>query len=191
VLTERLRMLERVGVLDRGLSPDGHVVYLPTDMGLGLRDVIRVTSAWGERWLEPAPEQYEGALVLWQLTHLLEADDLPTERVVVRFDIDDARRQWLLAGRPRAEVRDARPAAVDHLVITTTSEWLTKWFVGRVFLTDAERFGHITVTGPPDRLRMLDRWGGLGSWIEPHRDDRLIPVGAAAPAIDERRDAWA
>jgi DNA-binding HxlR family transcriptional regulator len=191
VLTERLRMLERVGVLDRGLSRDGHVVYLPTDMGLGLRDVVRVMSAWGERWLEPAPEQYDAPLVLWELSRLLDAEDLPSERVVVRFDIDGARHQWLLAGRPRAEVRDVRPGATDDLVVATTSEWLTKWFVGRLSLAEAERRGLLTAVGSPELLPMLDRWGGLGSWLGPDSDDRLAPAGAAASTTDERHGAWA
>lgn len=196
VLTERLRMLERVGVLDRAISRDGHVVYLPTAMGLGLREVVQAMSAWGERWLEPAPDQIEPALVLWELSHLLEADDLPSEPTVVRFDIDGPRHHWLVLDGRRAELRGRPPAAQVDVVVATTAEWLTSWFVGRVRLAEAEGAGMIALTGPPEAHRMLGRWGGLGSWLQPRRDDALVPIGAGSPTTitdddDERHDAWA
>jgi DNA-binding HxlR family transcriptional regulator len=52
VLTERLRMLERAGVLDRGID-GGHIVYDLTEMGRELEEVLLGLSAWGERWLQP------------------------------------------------------------------------------------------------------------------------------------------
>jgi DNA-binding HxlR family transcriptional regulator len=193
VLTERLRMLERVGVLDRRISRDGHVVYLPTAMGLGLREVVQVMSAWGERWLEPVSDQVEAGLVLWELSHLLEAGDLPTEPMVVRFDIDRSRHHWLVLDRPDVELRGGPPAAPVDVVVATTGEWLTRWFVGRVRLAEAEGAGLIALTGPPEAHRMLGRWGGLGSWLQPRRDDALLPIGAGQRTTtdDERHDPWA
>lgn len=178
VLTERLRMLERVGVLNRGISRDGHVVYLPTAMGHGLRDVVRAMGAWGERWLEPAPEQYDAGMVLWELSHLLEAGDLPPERAIVRFDIEDDRRHHrLVVDRLRVELRDDA-ADPDDLVVATSAEWLGRWFVGRASLPEGERARLVTVSGPPELHRMLDRWGGLGSWIGQRGDDALLPARA-------------
>src|SRR4051812_5029055 len=174
-------MLERVGVLRRGISRDGHVVYLPTDMGLGLREVVRVMSAWGERWVEPAPEHYEASMVLWELSHLLEPEDLPEGRVIVRFDIHQERRHhWLLLDHPERELRDRPLNAPDDLVVVASAEWLTEWFMGRLSLEAGRRAGLVAVTGPAALHAMLDGWEGLGSWLRPDPEAALLPAGAGS-----------
>ena len=183
VLTERLRMLERVGVLDRGIGASGHVVYDLTPTGLGLSEVVRAMSEWAERWLEPAPANYSAPMVLWKLSHLLGEDDLPPGRVVVHFDIrdDDRQHYWLLLHRPHREVCDRSPGAPDDVVVTTTGEWLTKWFAGHLSLAEAQRAGRIAVLATPPLERLLEGWGGLGSWLESPPEDSLLSAGAAVP----------
>jgi DNA-binding HxlR family transcriptional regulator len=165
LLADRLRMLERYGVLERRPNPSGRgLVYEPTEAGEELRPVCNALGAWGGRWLELAPEHFDAGTVLFTLCHVLPADLVPERRTVIRFEIRDRRheRLWLLLDGERSEVC-ATPPGSDDLVVTTSSEWLTKWHVGRISLGEAMRHGLIELQGP----RYLERWfgrvGGLGA----------------------------
>ena len=59
LLTERLRELEREGLVSRTVSPDRpiRVTYELTDCGRSLSEIICTVGTWSERWVElTAPE---------------------------------------------------------------------------------------------------------------------------------------
>jgi DNA-binding HxlR family transcriptional regulator len=168
VLTDRLRLLERLGVLHRHIS-GGRAVYDLTEMGDALREVVQVMSAWGERWIPLAPEHYRASLVLWKLSRLLPAEDLPEAPVVVRFDVadDDQRHYWLVLRARDRTVLTSPTADQEDAVVASTGEFLTKWFVGELSLTAGIRSGLIEFTGPRELEQLVAGWGGLGSWLAP------------------------
>ena len=166
LLADRLRMLEHYGVIERHPNPSGRgVVYEPTEAGEQLRPVCNALGEWGARWLELAPEHFDAGMVLFALCHALPADLMPEHRTVIRFEIRDPRRErlWLLLDGDRSEVCARPPAETDDLVVTTSSEWLTKWHVGRISLGEAMRHGLIELQGPRRMERWMSRAGGLGA----------------------------
>ena len=89
VLAQRLRSLERAGVVERfvdGAAP----AYRLTACGQELAEVCLALGRWGARWREVLPEHHDPYLVVHMLSRMIPLDGLPRRRVVVRFDVPDA-----------------------------------------------------------------------------------------------------
>jgi DNA-binding HxlR family transcriptional regulator len=90
LLTERLRQLERYGIVTRSPNPAGRgFVYELTEAGRGLQAVCDALGARGARWLELAPAHLDAAMVLWSMCRCMPGDEIPEPRMVVRFDVTD------------------------------------------------------------------------------------------------------
>lgn len=158
VLSDRLRMLERYGLVER--TPDRR--YHLTAAGAELEDVLTAMGTWGMRWLEVAPEDLDSHVVLWSMCRLMEINDqLPRRRVVIRFDLADAKQAhyWVVLERSHAEVCVKPPGFDVDLVVATDSHWLAMWHMGRIPLGAAIRRGLIRVEGPQTLVRELAGWG--------------------------------
>jgi len=57
VISERLKELEREGIVERRVYPETpvRIEYALTEKGVALAPVIDALQAWSERWVEPAP----------------------------------------------------------------------------------------------------------------------------------------
>jgi DNA-binding HxlR family transcriptional regulator len=162
LLSERLRLLERYGLVERRPNAGGRGSrYRLTDAGRELEAVIDALGIWGARWLEVAPEHLDAHTVLWALCRLTEADALHGRRMVIRFDLRDGptRRFWVVLEPPENEVCIKPPGYDEDLVVGTSSEWLAKWHMGRISLGQAMHEGLMTVEGPSDLVKTLSRLG--------------------------------
>jgi DNA-binding HxlR family transcriptional regulator len=165
LLSQRLSLLEHYGILERRPNPNGRgSLYELTTAGKELQAVTNSLGAWGSRWLDLASAHFDAGIVLWALCKTVPADDLPAARTVIRFTLRDGRhrRFWLLLDRPRAEVCAKPPGFEEDLVVETTQQWLTRWYVGEIRLGSAMRQGLMEVRGPRPLVRKLASWGGLG-----------------------------
>ena len=160
LLSRRLELLERYGVIERRATGRGPR-YLLTEAGRELDSVIDAMGTWGARWLEMAPEHFDSHTVLWSLCRLTDADDLPGHRLVIRFELRDGtkRRVWVVLCPPDSEVCVRPPGYDEDLVVTTTSEWLAKWHMGRISLGQAMHEGLISVQGPSELVQTLSTLG--------------------------------
>ena len=157
LLSQRLRLLEQHGVIERLPGPR----YALTPAGRELEAVVDALGNWGARWLEMGPQHVDAGVTLWSLCRQAEPDALPSRRLVIRFDISDGprRRFWVVLEPPESEVCVRPPGFDEDLVVTTSSEWLAKWHVGRISLGDAMHEGLMRVEGPPDLVRTLATLG--------------------------------
>jgi DNA-binding HxlR family transcriptional regulator len=173
LLTQRLRELERVGVVERHAAGGRRVEYHLTDAGRELQEVCTALGTWGARWLDVAPEHLDAGVVLWGMCRLIDVDELPEPRMVVRFDLSDGRwrRLWIVAQRPEAEVCARDPGFDDDLVVRASSSSLASWHLGRTSLGHAMHAGTIRVDGPRAAISVLAGWGGAGPFahVEPAR----------------------
>lgn len=164
VLSQRLDLLERSGVVERVASPSGRgSTYRLTEEGVELGEVCDALGTWGARWLEAAPEHLAPYVVLWALCMSLSHREIPEGRIVVRFDIPDAAEKhfWLVVQRPKPELCVTFPGFVEDLVVVTSAPWLAKWHTGDISLSTAIRTGAFEVTGSRALVRTLASWGGL------------------------------
>ncbi len=164
LLSNRLRDLERAGVIDITPNPDGRGKrYTPTDAGKDLSAVMLALGVWGERWIELAPEHLDPGVVLeaW-VRQYLDYERLPDRRVVVRFDFPDMPKKgnelWLILHGADSEVCRTHPGFDEDLHVTAQSRALAEWHLGRLRWTDALRHGDIEVHGPTQLARALPTW---------------------------------
>jgi DNA-binding HxlR family transcriptional regulator len=158
LLSERLALLERHGIVERFSSPGGRGSrYRLTDAGRELEGVIDALGIWGARWLEVAPEHLDAHTVLWSLCRHADVPD----RLVIRFDLSDGRRRrfWVVLAPSENEVCVRPPGFDEDLVVRTSSEWLAKWHMGRLPLGQAMHEGLMAVDGPGELVRTLARLG--------------------------------
>jgi len=164
LLTQRLRSLERAGILERRSIPGsrGSLYYL-TPAGQELVDVTLLLGNWGARWLELAPEDYDPFVVLWAWKMNVVLDRLPQPRVVIGFSLRDrpSEKFWLLLQKPEAELCVKHPGYDEDLQVTTDTRTLTLVHTGRLEVHEAERAGTWHVAGTPSLARALTGWGGF------------------------------
>ncbi|UUY04907.1 helix-turn-helix transcriptional regulator [Svornostia abyssi] len=65
LLTQRLRLLEHHGVVERRETDGGRVVYGLTESGYELAPVCAALGTWGETWIELSPEHFDATKVMW------------------------------------------------------------------------------------------------------------------------------
>lgn len=166
LLSQRLRSLERHGIVERRSAGRGATYHL-TECGMELAEVSYALGVWGARWLENGPEHLDAQLALWFWSRLVDRDKLPHRQVIVRFDLtDDSRpnRYWVVLSRTQTEVCVTPPGAVEDLVVTTDTVWLIRWHSGKVTLAAALRSGHFRIDGTPALVRAFGRWDGLSPY---------------------------
>ena len=122
LLSQRLRQLERLGVVESAPKPDGRGHhYELTSAGHDLFTVCQSLGEWGARWLEIAPENLDPFVALWSMCNALRRDRLPDRRVVIRFDFTGRPRReryWLLIERGDTEICKTYPGFDEDLYIT-------------------------------------------------------------------------
>lgn len=163
VLSQRLRRLERDGVVERR-GPGRQVRYRLTDCGRELTNVLLALGTWGARWREALPEHHDPYLMLWALSRLIDPGSLPRQRIVVRFDLTgDVKpdRYWIVASSRGNEVCVTPTGFAEDGIIVTDAAWLCRWHCGQVTLACAQRAGGMTVTAPSWLKRTLADWGAL------------------------------
>ena len=108
LLSQRLKQLERLGIVESAPKPDGRGRhYELTPAGHDLFKVCVSLGEWGAAWLEIAPEHLDPFVALWSMCNMLRRDRLPDRRVVIRFDFTGRRRPeryWLLIEHGDTEI---------------------------------------------------------------------------------------
>jgi len=161
LLVQRLRKLERYGVIERRKNPSGRgSTYELTPAGLELLDVIFALGKWGMRWLEVAPEHLDPGMVLWALGKSVIHDRLPDQRLVIRFVFTGRPRLtlWALVDNGEVEACLNHPGGDEDLIITADPEWFVSWHFRRCSWAEATRDGHIVVDGVRRLARAFPTW---------------------------------
>jgi len=173
-LAQRLRHLEKEGIVTRSMASGRAVDYALTAPGRDLVRVLEAVNDWGLRWLIPDLQPSEAdpdGLMLWISRHVI-LPELPAERVVVRFELKGGTRRlfWLVLRSEEASLCPEHPGFAEDVFIAGTTSDIYRLFVGRQSLQSAINEGTIVVQGPPALLREVPRWF------------RLRPTGPSVPA---------
>jgi DNA-binding HxlR family transcriptional regulator len=163
VLAQRLRHLEREGVVERRVGAGGHATdYRLTDAGRELGSVVGALNDWGVRWRIPdggPPDLDPDGLMLWVRRHVV-LDRLPPRRVVVGFRLlaKGGRSYWLVLQPGEVSLCPEHPGFEENLWITAEATTLYLLFLGRISLSSAMDDSALEVHGPPSLVRALPRW---------------------------------
>jgi DNA-binding HxlR family transcriptional regulator len=161
LLSQRLKQLERLGVVKSVPKADGHGQhYALTSAGQDLFAVCQSLGEWGARWLEIAPENLDPFVALWSMCNALRRDRLPDRRVVIRFDFTGQRREryWLLIELGDTEICKTYPRLDEDLYITAEAEAFVKWHAGQLTWAQATREGRIQLDGVPSLVKAFPTW---------------------------------
>ncbi len=161
LLTERLQLLERHGVLVRSPKEHGRgATYDLTEMGRALGPVCDALGQWGARWLEIEPRHLDADYILWATVKLVDIEALPAGITTVRVRLTDqpAKNYWLLLRRPHAELCSRSVGLVEDLLCDTDSRTLIDLHLRRITYSQAVRAGRLRFVGPAQLQRRFVHW---------------------------------
>jgi DNA-binding HxlR family transcriptional regulator len=160
LLSQRLKQLERLGVVESAPKPDGRGHhYELTSAGHDLFAVCQSLGEWGARWLEIAPENLDPFVALWSMCNALQRD-----RLIERGD---------------TEICKTYPGFDEDLYITAEAEAFVKWHAGQLSWTQATRAGRIRLDGSPPLVRAFPTWNARSMFahIRPVSRTAMSPAG--------------
>lgn len=180
LLAQRLKSLERDGVLDVRRSPDGRQTeYHLTPAGEALRPVVELLGAWGHQWTHDRLQEddYDPAVLMWFLHRLIRIENLPPRRVVVHFEFREGRHRlwWLILDRPHVDLCLRDEGFEVDLYVTSEPKPLVEAILGRRDLTRVIHSGLVEVRGPQDLMRAFPSWIG----VSPFAGAPALPVASA------------
>ena len=170
LLSQRLKQLEQLGIIESAAKPDGRGRrYALTPAGRDLFTVCQALGEWGAHWLEIAPEHLDPFVALWSMCNALRKDQLPERRVVIRFDFTGRRhreRFWLLIEHGDTEICKEYPGLDEDLYITADAEAFIKWHAGQLAWAEATRDGRIQLHGPSPLVRAFPTWNARSAFAD-------------------------
>lgn len=162
LLVERLRRLERTGIVARRSDGAGRTEYRLTPAGQQLQRVIDVLGGWGARWAfgDPRRAELDPVVLLWWMKRRVHRSRLPRRRIVVQFDFKGPRagRYWLLLERTDVSVCLQDPRLDLDLRVLADIEAFYRVWLGRLTLDDALRAGVVALTGERGAVRGFREW---------------------------------
>lgn len=162
LLVQRLKQLERLGIVERRPGPSYHL----TAAGKDLEAVVWGIGDWAMQWLfgDPAKEHLDGAHLMWRVRQRIVEDALPDRRTVVEFNFPGAhrgRKIWLLLDRAGSSVCERDEGFMVDLVVTAEIEEFMRIWMGRSTWRDAMAAGKLTMEGRRDLVRAFPNWFAL------------------------------
>jgi DNA-binding HxlR family transcriptional regulator len=174
LLVQRLRHLERMGVVELSPSPSGRGnEYHLTPAGKDLEGVVDALGRWAIEWLfdDLRPKDVDAVTLTWWMHRRIDTANLPPDRVVIEFDHTAPEKLaiWMVLDRGEASVCIRHPGFDPDVLVTTTTPALAEVFQGydtwaRAVSTDA-----IRVDGPPGLVKSLPRWFLWSPFLDPTR----------------------
>jgi DNA-binding HxlR family transcriptional regulator len=191
VLGQRLRSLERAGILETRPNPAGRgSTYYISPAGQPLADVVRALGIWGQESLELKGEDLDPDFLMWQIFKHLKNDLLPPNPRVVRFDFKGLRKSyWLVLRRDDPDLCYSDPGFGDYLKVRADLETLTRVYLGELDLKSASLTGLVEIEGPRDLVRSMPAWFPASGYAAYARPVRYDPVKRTFVRLEKRAQA--
>jgi DNA-binding HxlR family transcriptional regulator len=165
VLAERLRRLERLGIVVRAHGDGASSEYRLTSAGCGLAPTLLSLRGWAATWLpdDPAAAERDPELIFVWLSQRVEEASLPERQIVIELRTHYTRphQWWLVLERDRKPYGCFQDPLLDgsrYLYVTAAIPALLALADGRRSWGEALADGSMAASGPPDLLRALPTW---------------------------------
>jgi hypothetical protein len=169
VLANRLRRLERDGIIERAGNGEG---YIFTPVGESLRPVIRTIGDWVAGWVmeDPRPAELDPELLMLFISRHVNREKLPAGKTVLCFEFaDDPRRFWLTMERQDVSVCLEDPCLPIAVKVRAQVRELYRVYMGRTTLREALGDGSVELEGlPADRRRFVGwmKWSSFAPTVQ-------------------------
>jgi DNA-binding HxlR family transcriptional regulator len=162
VLAQRMRTLERAGVVERRMAPGGRTLgYRLTPAGRDLVPVVNALGEWGATWAfgDPLPDELDpGLLIAWIARHA-NPGRLPAQRTLLQFDFRaPPQRFWLVLAADEISVCLEPPGFDVDLTVRADTAALYQVYLGRATLQQAVSSGGVDLVGPARLQRAFGTW---------------------------------
>jgi len=164
LLTTRLKSFEDQGLVVRRKIQGGKgFEYFPTDACEQLRPIIIALGEWGMCWAREhlLEEDYDPELLLLYLERSIDADKLPGNSTVIRFEFTDLESQplwWLVVEPGRTDVCLKDPGKEVDIFFKTTVKTMADVWMGDRTYREAKAAGELDMQGPPSLTRNVSAW---------------------------------
>jgi len=183
LLTQRLRKLEEVGVIERRRAKGGSE-YRLTPAGEELRPIVVALGHWGARWIGSRlkREQLDAGFLMWDIRRFARIDQFPAgRRVVINFRFRDAPRGeriwWLVVENRMADLCRDDPGHEVSVVVESTVRALTEVWTGDSDPGKEIRAGNLSVLGAGRQGQTLWTWLGRSMFAPA----RIAALKSASP----------
>ena len=165
-LAQRLRALERAGVIRVVNAGSRAQEYQLTEAGAEFKPVIAGLGAWGQRWTTRVdPDHLDAEVLMWNIRRRLDPQRLPSTRTVVQFAFRAlppgyrrARVFWLIIDGGAGELCLQDPGVdVDLLVQADLGDFVKVW-LGDLSMSDALRRRSIQLSGARRMVQQFPTW---------------------------------
>jgi DNA-binding HxlR family transcriptional regulator len=163
LLSQRLKQLESLGIIRRHAGARGPE-YLLTEAGLAFAPIIRKLGEWGQRWVRTKfdREDLDVSVLMWDMSHGVDASAFGARRIVVRFDFTDMpaakRTWWLVNDDGSVDLCPTDPGLETDLYVTSDLRSMTRVWMGDLELAGAIGSRRITLVGPREICKRFARW---------------------------------
>jgi len=175
LLVQRLRHLERKGVIELWPSPTGKGnEYHLTPAGKDLQAVIDVMGRWSIEWLfgELDVTAVDPPTLMWWMHRRTDASRFPAGRTVVEFEHTAPERMsiWLVLDRGEVSVCQQHPGFDTDVLVRATTPTFAEVFQGYRRWPEAVADGAIELDGPARLVKALPTWFLWSPWAEVTRE---------------------
>jgi len=181
LLTQRLRMLEQVGVVERRREVNE---YHLTQAGEDLVEIVMMLGDWAQRWgeVEITEKNLDPDLLLWDIHRRIDTKRLPDRKVVVQIDLTGAltKSYWLILERPDPSACWVDPGFDVDVVVTADAIALHQVWMGHRSIQNALRHRLIELDGPPELCRTFPEWLSLIMFASRPGGPRIAESASAA-----------
>jgi len=164
LLTTRLKSFEEQGLVVRRKMQGGKgFEYFPTAACEQLRPIIIALGEWGICWAREhlLEEDYDPELLLLYLERSVDADQLPGNSTVIRFEFTDLDSQplwWIVVEPDRTDVCLKDPGKEVDIYFKTTVKTMADVWMGDRTYREAKAAGELDMQGPPALTRNVTAW---------------------------------
>ena len=166
LLTKRLKEMQENGLIERVEdAATGNINYIRTDKAAELDDILQGLARWAQRHIkaEVALEDRDADVLMWTLRRRIIVEELPRQRVVVRFNFSDATSPastyWLISKPSEpVELCASDPGFDVDLYIETEVSVLTGIYLGRRSFNRAIEEGRLFISGDARLSNTINRW---------------------------------
>ena len=164
VLAARLRKLEEIGLVAR-LDAGRQAPYCLAPAGEQLIPTLKSLWDWAEHWVpeDATFAQRDPTVILWWLTHRVDASAVPSRQVVLDLAIfgADAQHSWIIVARdtdPSLCLEDPLLDQDRYVYIEADAAALFPIARGTRAWSDAIADRSVRVYGEPDLIRQMPGW---------------------------------
>ena len=165
-LSQRLRALERAGVVHIVHGSSQAQEYQLTEAGKEFRPLIAALGTWGQRWTTRVDADHlDAELLMWNVRRRLDPERLPATRTVVQFEFCGlppnyrrARLFWLIIEDGVGDLCLKDPGVEVDLQVSADLGAFAKVWLGDLHMAHALRQGGIRLSGPRRLVQQFPSW---------------------------------